>query len=299
MKILHINQLSKSYGKIKAVDHLDLQVNSGEILGLLGPNGSGKTTTLGMILGIIRPDHGSYSWFNSPEDPNIGRRLGALLETPNFYPNLSADENLAIVRHIKQSQENNFDALLELVGLAHRRHYPFNSYSLGMKQRLAIAATLVGDPEVLILDEPTNGLDPEGIADVRDIISKIAQGGRTVILASHILLEVEKICSHVAILKGGRLMATGPVGSIISDEQIVEIGAENPSTLRKILSELPGIKDVEVVDNWLEASLAHDLSIASLNKSLVDLGVRVTHLAHKKPKLEEEFLQIIRNSESS
>src|SRR5690606_17499858 len=203
MPVLTIQNLSKNYGKIKAICNLSFTVEKGNIYGILGPNGSGKTTTLGIILGITKNDAGSFNWFDGLKGKDARQKIGALLETPNFYPYLNADENLAIIAHIKKMNRHRFDDLLSLVDLTQRRHSPFRTYSLGMKQRLAIAASMVGDPEVLIFDEPTNGLDPLGIAEVRNVIVKIARQGKTILMASHILDEVEKICSHVAILKQG------------------------------------------------------------------------------------------------
>jgi ABC-2 type transport system ATP-binding protein len=200
MEVLAINNLSKSYGKVKALDNLNLKIEAGNVYGLLGPNGSGKTTTLGIILGILSSDTGSFKWFDGKYGDNPRKKIGSILETPNFYPYLTASENLEIVRRIKKADKSNFDHLLKKVDLYERRRSKFQTYSLGMKQRLAIASTLIGNPEVLIFDEPTNGLDPQGIAEVRSILKNIASEGKTVILASHILDEVEKICSHVAII---------------------------------------------------------------------------------------------------
>ena len=220
MNVLQIQNLTKNYGAITAVNQLSLSIKSGEIYGLLGPNGSGKTTTLGMILGIIEPDSGTYNWFDGKDKEDDSRkRIGTLLETPNFYPYMNAMKNLEIVAHIKKAKDVPYQELLELVNLYHRRTHPFKNYSLGMKQRLAIAAAMIGNPDVLIFDEPTNGLDPQGIAEVRHTINKIAKQGKTIIMASHILDEVEKICSHVAIIKNGNLLATGTVGSIISNDK--------------------------------------------------------------------------------
>lgn len=220
--ILDIHTLSKRYGSIQAVDKLSLQVEKGSIYGLLGPNGSGKTTTLGMVLDVIRPTSGSFSWFGQPASPATKKRVGALLETPNFYPYLTARRNLEIVAEIKGASHSRIAEVLHLVGLSQRMHTTFKGFSLGMKQRLALASSLLNDPEVLVLDEPTNGLDPEGIAEVRELILKIAAEGKTVILASHLLDEVEKVCTHVAVLQKGVLRAQGPVSTVLAakDQQI-------------------------------------------------------------------------------
>ncbi|MEL6989792.1 MAG: ATP-binding cassette domain-containing protein, partial [Bacteroidota bacterium] len=167
MPVLKTSNLSKHYGPIRAVDNLNLSVGKGQVVGLLGPNGSGKTTTLGMLLGVLKPTSGSFEWFEGKYGENPRRQIGAILETPNFYPYHNAIKNLKIIQHIKKSYDDNLDSLLELVNLKHRQNSRFSTYSLGMKQRLAIAATMIGNPEVLIFDEPTNGLDPQGIAEVR------------------------------------------------------------------------------------------------------------------------------------
>ena len=294
MEILTVEHLSKHYGSIRAVQDLSLSVRQGQILGLLGPNGSGKTTTLGMILGIVRPTSGRYQWFTGETQKSVRRRLGALLETPNFYPYLSAEENLGIIRHIKRSKETSFDRLLRMVNLENRRHSKFETFSLGMKQRLAIAAAMVGDPDVLILDEPTNGLDPQGIADVRNTIIDIAQEGRTIIMASHILMEVEKVCSHVAILKSGQLLAHGPVGTILSKSIVYEIGGNPLEDLVNIVAAMPGVQVVKNVGSYCEVEVDRNLSIAHINQHLIRSDIEVNHLVQKKNRLEDEFLEIIK-----
>ncbi len=293
MPVLSIQGLSKRYGPLHAVKDLSLTIESGQIFGLLGPNGSGKTTTLGMILGIIRPNSGHYTWFGGKSEGPVGQRLGVLLETPNFYPHLNADENLGIVRHIKRSNETTFDELLHLVKLDHRRTSRFETYSLGMKQRLAIAAALVGNPDVLLLDEPTNGLDPEGIADVRRTINEIGQSGKTVMLASHILAEVEKTCTHVAILKAGQLLMTGLVGTILSNETVYEVGALNLNALSTQLAKIEEVKEAQLKGAFYEVSLDSEYSIAALNQRLVSAGIDVVHLKTKRHRLEDEFLEIV------
>ncbi|MEE9373292.1 MAG: ATP-binding cassette domain-containing protein [Saprospiraceae bacterium] len=292
MLALEINHLTKSYGKIKAVNDLNLQIESGSIYGLLGPNGSGKTTTLGMILDIIRQDKGSYQWFEGKYGDNHRKKIGAILETPNFYPYLNATENLEIVDRIKGGNRKNYDDLLELVNLLGRKQSKFRTYSLGMKQRLAIAATLLGDPKVLIFDEPTNGLDPQGIAEVRNVITEVASMGNTVILASHILHEVEKICKHVAIIKNGNLMATGLVGSILSDDITVEVGSDDLDHLVTILSNYSLVGQISRKKNWLECSVPSETSVVDLSKHLMSNAILTNHFVSRKRNLEEEFLEI-------
>ena len=294
MKILEINNLTKRYGRITAVNNLNLEVEEGQIYGILGPNGSGKTTTLGIVLGIIFSDNGQYSWFEGQYGTGAQalRRIGALLETPNFYPYMNAVQNLEVVAHIKRASNVDFDAILALVNLAHRKDALFKTYSLGMKQRLAIAATMVGDPSVLIFDEPTNGLDPTGIAEVRETILKIADQGRTIFMASHMLDEVEKVCSHVAIIKNGQLLTTGAVGELLNKEVTVEVGAQNMEILRGVLSEASFVNEVDVKLNILIAHVNEGYSAYDINQLAIQKGIVLTHLNERKRRLEEEFLQI-------
>jgi len=290
--ILEIKGLTKKYGPVTALNNLNLTIESGNIYGLLGPNGSGKTTTLGIILGILRQDGGDFTWFDGRYGDKYRMPIGAILETPNFYPYLDADDNLDIIADIKKVDKPDITKLLELVNLAHRRKSKFRTYSLGMKQRLAIAATLIGDPDVVIFDEPTNGLDPEGIAEVRNILLKVADTGKTVIMASHILDEVEKICSHVAILKNGRLLATGPVGSILNDDITIEVAADDMGALAIWLSEVPWINSVTEVRGILECGAENSKTGSDLNKLAYERGIQLSHIVTRKRRLEEEFLEI-------
>jgi len=292
MEVLKIQNLSKSYGNLKALNNLNLVVKPGQIMGLLGPNGSGKTTTLGIILGILKSDSGSYTWFEN-KYKNLHRlKIGSILETPNFFPYLNADENLDIVRQIKNIPKQNFDKLLDLVQLKSRRQSNFRTYSLGMKQRLAIAATLIGDPDVVIFDEPTNGLDPQGIMEVRSTLSKIASKGKTVILASHILDEVEKICTHVTIIKRGKLLATGPVGSILSNDLTIELSSTDNELLLGFLRSREDVKSVSKNNEILECQVNQNINVIEFSKSIYDSGIVPTHFVARKKRLEEEFLEI-------
>jgi ABC-type multidrug transport system ATPase subunit len=294
MKVLEITNLTKRYGKITAVNGLNLDVEAGQIMGVLGPNGSGKTTTLGIVLGIIKSDNGSYQWFGGQygNGSKALQRVGALLETPNFFPYMTAEQNLKITAHIKRSPQTDFNHLLELVNLAHRKDTPFSAYSLGMKQRLAIAATMVGDPDILIFDEPTNGLDPSGIAEVRSTLQEVASRGKTIFMASHILDEVEKVCSHVAIIKNGNLLATGEVGAILNKEITVEIAAKNADILRGVLSELFFISKLTEQHGMFTLSVKNGFGALELSQIAFDKGIVLTHLVERKRRLEEEFLQI-------
>ncbi len=295
MAVLEVVNLSKSYGRIKALDQLNLTIEAGNLYGILGPNGSGKTTTLGVILDILKPDSGSYTWFDNQYGDKARIKIGSILETPNFYPYMNAKQNLEIVRQIKQVDEVNFDELLELVNLAHRKRSRFRTYSLGMKQRLAIAATLIGEPEVLIFDEPTNGLDPQGIAEVRSILTRIAGMGKSVIMASHILDEVEKICSHVAIIKKGRLLATGPVGAILSSDITVEVAADDMERLQILLESKSFVNKITKEKKWLECLVDQEVNVSEFSSMLFREGVTPTHLVARKRRLEEEFLEITKN----
>ncbi len=291
--ILEIQHLTKRYGAITAVNDLSLTVEKGQVFGFLGPNGSGKTTTLGTITGIIKANEGSYKWFEDKYSaPNARKRIGTLLETPNFYPYMNATKNLEIVAHIKKVKNPPINELLELVNLSERKKSPFKTYSLGMKQRLAIAGAMIGDPDVLIFDEPTNGLDPQGIAEVRNIINEIASMDKSILMASHILDEVEKICSHVAIIKRGRLLAQGTVGAIISDDATIEIAAENLSDLGAMLHSIESIRNINKNEHWLELSVHKNFNTGEINRLAFEKGIVLTHLAKRQRSLEAQFLEI-------
>jgi len=295
MNILHVDNLRKRFGSQVALDGVDLIVEAGQVFGLLGPNGSGKTTLLAVLLDVVRADGGGFTWFGgAPPRDNPRTRIGALLESPNFYPYLNADENLRLVASSKRVKTPDIDNLLSQVQLKDRRKSAFHTYSLGMKQRLALAACLIGDPDVLILDEPTNGLDPVGMIEVRGIIESIARQGKTILLASHMLDEVERICSHVGILKNGRLLASGPVGSILSDDRTLELATEQPAmeALGRLVSGYLGItRGTRSGDHWtFEAD--NSVDPGSLNRWLFEQGITLTRLAVKPRSLEREFLEI-------
>lgn len=295
MNILHVDNLRKRFGSQVALDGVDLIVEAGQVFGLLGPNGSGKTTLLAVLLDVVRADGGGFTWFGgAPPRDNPRTRIGALLESPNFYPYLNADENLRLVASIKRVKTPDIDNLLSQVQLKDRRKSDFHTYSLGMKQRLALAACLIGDPDVLILDEPTNGLDPVGMIEVRGIIESIARQGKTILLASHMLDEVERICSHVGILKNGRLLASGPVGSILGDDRTLELATTESAmeALGRLVSGYLGItRGTRSGDRWtFEAD--NSVDPGSLNRWLFEQGITLTHLAVKPRSLEREFLEI-------
>jgi ABC-2 type transport system ATP-binding protein len=294
--LLQLNQLSKSYGRLKAVDQLTITLKKGNVYGLLGPNGSGKSTTLGMVLNVVNPTSGSFQWYQGALDTHQAlKQIGAIIERPNFYPYMTALQNLNLICKIKQCSTDSIQEKLELVGLWERRHSKFRTYSLGMKQRLAIAAALVNDPELLILDEPTNGLDPEGIHQIRALITKIAEEGTTILLASHLLDEVEKVCNQVIVLKNGVKYYEGPVDGITQTYGYFELKAKNLEVLESFLKEIDEVETVEKNTNGLKAVLNAPLASEELSEKLAKAQIFVTHLAKKKPSLEDQFLSLTQN----
>ncbi|WP_291119655.1 ABC transporter ATP-binding protein [Empedobacter sp. UBA7248] len=292
-KVLEINQLTKKFGSFTAVNNVTFSVEKGNVYGLLGPNGSGKSTTLGMILNVINPTAGSWKWFDKEPDNDSLKKIGAIIESPKFYPYLSAEKNLEIVADIKEVNYAKIDEKLELVGLLSRKKDKFQQYSLGMKQRLAIAAALLNDPEVLILDEPTNGLDPQGIIQIRELIIKIAQQGTTIILASHLLDEVEKVCSHVVVLNQGKMLYAGSVDQMNSSFGSIEVAAQNMESLEYTLKTFSFVSKVTKENNKLFAVLSEEKDPAEINKMLYEQGIVVNHLVKRKESLEQQFFQLI------
>lgn len=292
-KVLEITQLTKKFGSFTAVNDVTFSVEKGNVYGLLGPNGSGKSTTLGMILNVINPTAGSWKWFGKEPDNGSLKKIGAIIESPKFYPYLSAQKNLEIVADIKEANYAKIDEKLELVGLLSRKKDKFQQYSLGMKQRLAIAAALLNDPEVLILDEPTNGLDPQGIIQIRELIIKIAQQGTTIILASHLLDEVEKVCSHVVVLNQGKMLYAGSVDQMNSSFGSIEVAAQNMESLEYALKTFSFVSKVTKENNKLLAVLAEEKEPAEINKMLYEQGIVVNHLVKRKESLEQQFFQLI------
>lgn len=291
--ILKITGLSKRYGSIQAVDKLDLEINHGEIFGLLGPNGSGKTTTLGIILGITKQNEGSFEWFAEKPSDAVRQRLGATLEQPVFYPYLTAVNNLRINARIKNIPFDDIHRVLQIVGLYHRRDDKFRTYSLGMKQRLAIASALLGNPEVLILDEPTNGLDPQGIFEIRNLIRKIGSEGATIIIASHLLDEVQKVCSHVAVMHKGKKLFTGRVDELSHDSDLLELASDNLEQLATNLLSHSGIIKVQMEGRKLLATIKPGVTPLEINKFLIEKGTVLTHLSLHRKNLEQHFFEIL------
>lgn len=293
--VLEIKNLTKKFGRLTAVNDLSFSVEKGNVYGLLGPNGSGKSTTLGMILNVINPTEGSWYWFGKKSDVESLKRIGAIIEHPNFYPYLSAEKNLEITAMIKGAPFSKIEEKLEIVGLLERKKDKFRTFSLGMKQRLAIAAAMLNDPEVLILDEPTNGLDPQGIISIRNIIQKIAAGGTTIILASHLLDEVEKVCSHVVILEKGKTLYSGRVDEMSASFGYFEVAAANNEILLNTLHEISGFEKISNEGTHLKAILNRDMASEDLNRTLFEKGIVLNHLVKRKESLETQFLQITQN----
>jgi ABC-2 type transport system ATP-binding protein len=294
--VLSLLQISKSYGRIKALKSVSFDVPPGAVFGILGPNGSGKTTLLGIVMDVLKSNAGKYLWFGDPPTENQRRDIGSLLETPNFYHYLSGQHNLEITAAIKRKPVSDIARVLKLVRLYERKDSKFQSYSLGMKQRLAIAACLLGDPPVLVFDEPTNGLDPSGIAEIRQLIIDLAKEGKTIILASHLLAEVEKVCSHVAILQQGVLLDSGKVESVLSQEEWLEIGAVNMEKLRALLNHIPGIKKIVEDGNHFQVHFNMATADASeLNRLCFEGGVILNYLQPRKKSLESAFIELTNN----
>ncbi len=293
--ILQTNNLSKNYGKIQALSGLNLQIEKGSVFGLLGPNGSGKTTTLGIILGCLNQSSGNFSWFDGENGAKTRQRLGALLEGPLFYPYMSAEDNLKLACKIKNCTEERIDDVLKQVGLWERRHSSFKTFSLGMKQRLSIASCLLADPEVLVLDEPTNGLDPQGIAEIRELIIDIAQNGKTIILASHMLDEVQKVCTEFAILSKGKMLHQGKVDVDLGDVVHVELEAFEMEHLEIFLLKGNLLQNKKQVKGKWEVSLNKDVSPVQFAQAIYDEGIVLSHFEVMKKSLESQFLEILNN----
>ena len=303
MAILTIENLSKNYKKIRALQNISFVVPKGTVFGILGPNGSGKTTLLGIVMDILKASGGTYQWNGGLGSSDFRKKIGTLLETPNFYHYMSAVDNLKIAARIKGSDEDDIPRVLEIVSLTQRKDSRFSTYSLGMKQRLAIASTLLGDPEILVFDEPTNGLDPAGIAEIRELIKALNQKGKTIIMASHILDEVEKVCTHVAIIQKGVLKTVGPVyelmknaaGSEIVASQLIELSAEDNGKLKILLEQMNGIESVADADKGLLVICPETITAAKINSYCFENGIILDKLNVKKKSLEMRFLEITGN----
>ena len=294
--ILTINNLTKNYGNLTAVKDLSFTINRGNVYGILGPNGSGKSTTLGIVLNVVNKTLGDFKWFDgSVTTHDALKKVGAIIERPNFYPYMTAEQNLKLVCKIKGVDYSKIEEKLEVVGLQDRKDHKFNTYSLGMKQRLAIASALLNDPEILILDEPTNGLDPQGIHQIRKIITDIAAKGTTILLASHLLDEVEKVCSHVVVLRKGEKLYSGRVDEMISSHGFFELKAEKHEDLLKLLESNTVFKNIKVENGLITAFLNEPMDASTFNKLMFEKGITLSHLVKRKESLEDQFLQLTDN----
>ncbi|MEZ4795886.1 MAG: ATP-binding cassette domain-containing protein [Flavobacteriaceae bacterium] len=296
--ILTINNLTKKFGYLTAVSDLSFTINKGNVYGILGPNGSGKSTTLGIVLNVVNKTSGNFKWFDGTVSTHDAlKKVGAIIERPNFYPYMSAYDNLKLVCKIKGVPHDKIDEKLEVVGLTERKNSKFKTYSLGMKQRLAIASALLNDPEILILDEPTNGLDPQGIHQIRQLIKVIANQGTTILLASHLLDEVEKVCSHVVVLRKGVKLYSGRVDEMISSHGFFELKTDKKDELLSILEKDDSFGKIKVADGLITAFLNDPMEAATFNKLMFEKGITLSHLVKRKESLEEQFLQLTDNNQ--
>lgn len=298
--ILSLKNLDKQYGRVHAVNNLSFDIQKGTVYGILGPNGSGKSTTLGIILNVVNRTSGEFSWFDGRLSTHEAlKKVGAIIERPNFYPYMTAAQNLSLICKIKGVSTDSIDDKLKTVNLYERKNSKFRTFSLGMKQRLAIASALLNDPEILILDEPTNGLDPQGIHEIRQIIKGIAKNGTTILLASHLLDEVEKVCSHVVVIRKGIKLYSGRVDEMTASNGLFELRVDaDEEKLMKLLEDHKSIgtikKDEE--NNLIIASLNDQIDATEINSFLFQNGITLSHLVKRKPSLEQQFLDLTNNN---
>lgn len=291
--ILTIENLHKRYGSIQALKNVSFEIKKGNVYGILGPNGSGKSTTLGIVLNVVNKTSGEFKWFGGAKETHEAlKKVGAIIERPNFYPYMTAEQNLNLVCKIKNINYSKVQEKLELVGLNDRKDSKFSTFSLGMKQRLAIASALLNDPEILILDEPTNGLDPQGIHQIRDIIKHIAAKGTTILLASHLLDEVEKVCTHVLVLRKGEILYSGLVDGMSSNEGYFELQADDIENLITVLKTHPAIESVKKEEEKVLVYLKNELDAKDLNSFLFTKNISLSHLVKRKNSLENQFLEL-------
>lgn len=296
MAVLSVQNLTKFYGPIQALKSVSFDVPKGSVFGILGPNGSGKTTLLGIVMDVLKPTSGTFQFFGKDPDAATRRQIGTLLETPNFYHYLSGERNLRIAAEIKRHGHEQIEEVLKKVNLCQRKNSKFSTYSLGMKQRLAIAASLLGDPDVLVFDEPTNGLDPVGIAEIRELIKRLATEGKTIIMASHILDEVEKVCTHVAIIQRGELKTVGTVAEVLSKgadrTNTIEVGSDNLEQLLVVVKTISGVLNAFVADGCVKVVCEQTMTARDLNKGLFEHDIVVDRLVSQRKSLETTFLEI-------
>lgn len=296
--ILSLNKLNKKFGNIHAVNNLSFDIQKGNVYGILGPNGSGKSTTLGVILNVVNKTSGSFSWFNGKLSTHQAlKKVGAIIERPNFYPYMTAIQNLKLVCKIKEIPFDKIEDKLKMVNLYERRNSKFRTYSLGMKQRLAIASSLLNDPEILILDEPTNGLDPQGIHEIRQIIRDVSKNGTTILLASHLLDEVEKVCSHVVVIREGLKLYSGSVDEMTASHGLFEIKVDSGvEKLNDLLLGFDGVDAIKKEEDKFIVTLSKSIKASDINNFLFQNGIILSHLVKRKPSLEQEFLKLTKNN---
>lgn len=296
--ILSLKNLDKKYGRVHAVNNLSFDIQKGNVYGILGPNGSGKSTTLGIILNVVNRTSGEFSWFDGKLSTHEAlKRVGAIIERPNFYPYMTAVQNLALICKIKGISTDKIDEKLKTVNLYERRNSKFKTFSLGMKQRLAIASALLNDPEILILDEPTNGLDPQGIHEIREIIKGIAKNGTTILLASHLLDEVEKVCSHVVVIRQGVKLYSGRVDEMTASNGLFELKvSSDEDKLLKLLEDHKSIGNVKKEGELIIANLNEVMKAEEINSFLFKNGITLSHLVKRMPSLEQQFLDLTKNN---
>jgi ABC-2 type transport system ATP-binding protein len=296
--ILSLKNLDKKYGRVHAVNNLSFDIQKGNVYGILGPNGSGKSTTLGIILNVVNKTSGEFSWFDGNLSTHEAlKKVGAIIERPNFYPYMTAVQNLALICKIKGITTDKIDEKLKTVNLFERKDSKFRTFSLGMKQRLAIASALLNDPEILILDEPTNGLDPQGIHEIRQIIKKIAANGTTILLASHLLDEVEKVCSHVVVIRQGVKLYSGRVDEMTASKGLFELKVDTKEDeLIAVLEEHQSIDKISKENDIIITTLKEDMSSSEMNVYLFKKGITLSHLVKRKPTLEQQFLDLTKNN---
>jgi ABC-2 type transport system ATP-binding protein len=292
--ILSLKNLDKKFGRVHAVNNLSFDIQKGNVYGILGPNGSGKSTTLGIILNVVNKTSGEFSWFNGKLSTHQAlKKVGAIIERPNFYPYMTAVQNLSLICKIKDVSTEKIDEKLKIVNLYERRNSKFSTFSLGMKQRMAIASALLNDPEILILDEPTNGLDPQGIHEIRQIIQEITKNGTTILLASHLLDEVEKVCSHVVVIREGIKLYSGRVDEMTASKGLFELKTINDKIkLLTLLKQHHSIGAVKEEGEFIIAYLTEEMDATEINTFLFKNGIAVSHLVKRKPSLEQQFLDL-------
>jgi ABC-2 type transport system ATP-binding protein len=289
--VIETKGLTRRYGTLTAVDGLTLRVRRGEVYGFLGPNGAGKTTTLRMLVGLVRPTSGSATVLGArPGSPEGLARIGALIEAPGFYPFLSARDNLRVLAMHSGLGAERVDPVLEEVGLGERAKNRFDTYSQGMKQRLGVASALLRDPDVLILDEPTNGLDPKGMAEMREFIRGLGRGGRTVLLSSHLMAEVEHVCGRVGVIHQGALVREGTVDELRGGRSLV-VRAEPLDRAGHLLEGLAGVTKVSAHEGALTVT-ADPAEASAINHALVAAGIAVSELRSEQASLEDVFLEL-------